>query len=148
LPDTSLFQIEPHQSTVDRDNRTIARPRGNNGMPKVISVHEYILKPDVPPDQFENAVREAEQRGLLALPGLVGYHFVRGIKGPRASQFSAIWIYESRVAWEALWGTVDRPKSKHEYPSNWLEWEDKILAPLLAQEPDTITFNSHEELRL
>jgi hypothetical protein len=42
---------------------------------------------------------------------------VRGIKGPRADQLSAIWIYESREAWEALWGTVDRPKRKQEYPS-------------------------------
>jgi hypothetical protein len=117
-------------------------------MQKVISIHEYSLRPDVSPSQFEEAVREAQSRGLLKLPGLIGYHFVRGIKGPRAHQFSAIWIYESRFAWEALWGTVDRPKRKHEYPENWQEWEDVLLAPLLTQDPDRITFNSHEELKL
>ena len=57
---------------------------------------KYILKPDVPPDQFENAVREAEQRGLLALPGLVGYHFVRGIRvrASRITVFSNLDIRE------------------------------------------------------
>ena len=117
-------------------------------MQKVISIHEYFLRSDVSPSQFEEAVREAQSRGLLTLPGLIGYHFVRGIKGPRTQQFSAIWIYESRHAWEALWGTVDRPKRKHEYPKNWQEWEDVLLAPLLTQDPDTITFNAHEELKL
>jgi hypothetical protein len=117
-------------------------------MRKVISFHEYRLKPNVTFDSFEEAVREAQRRGLFTLPGLIGYHFVRGIKGPRAHQVSAIWIYESREAWEALWGTVDRPKRKYEYPRNWQEWEDFILAPLLAQDPGTITFNAHEELRL
>jgi hypothetical protein len=117
-------------------------------MRKGISIHEYLLKPDVSPDQFEDAVREAERRGLLTLPGLMGYHFVRGIKGSRTLQFTAIWVYESRNAWEALWGTVDMPNRKHEYPTNWQEWEDVILASLLTQDPDTISFNSHEELAL
>jgi hypothetical protein len=117
-------------------------------MPKIISIHEYRLKPNVTFNSFEEAVGQAQRRGLLTLPGLIGYYFVRGIKGPRADQLSAIWIYESREAWEALWGTVDRPKRKHEYPRNWQEWEGLILAPLLIQDPDTITFNAHEELRL
>jgi hypothetical protein len=70
-------------------------------MRKVISIHEYLLKPEVSPDQFEDAVREAQRRGLLTLPGLLGYPFVRGIKGPRTLRFSAIRVYESRNAWEA-----------------------------------------------
>lgn len=115
-------------------------------MGKVVSIHEYVLKPEVSPATFKTAIREAQRRGLLTLPGLVSYHFVTGIKGTRAHQFSAIWIYESRSAWEALWGTVDKPKRKHEYPKNWQDWEDAILAPLLTQDPDTITFNSYEEL--
>jgi hypothetical protein len=115
-------------------------------MPKIISIHEYILKPDVLPQQFEEAVRLAQCRGLLRLPGLIEYRFVRGIKGSHAGQFSAIWIYESRAAWEALWGTVDQPKPKDRYPANWQVWEDEILAPLLAHDPDTITFCTYEEL--
>ena len=34
-------------------------------MPKVISIHEYILKPGIGAEQIENAVRIAERRGLF-----------------------------------------------------------------------------------
>ena len=115
-------------------------------MPKVISIHEYVLKPGVDAHQFENALRIAQGHGLFQLPGLLAYHVVKGIKGARQSQYTAIWIYESREAWEALWGSVEHPRRKHEYPANWQVWEDEILAPLLTQDPDTITFASYEEL--
>src|SRR5262249_49154788 len=36
-------------------------------MALVISVHEYELKPDVHEAAFENAIRDAERRGLLNL---------------------------------------------------------------------------------
>ena len=42
-------------------------------------------------------------RGLLALPGLVAYHFVRGIKGTRASQFGATAVFD----WQSLTGDYD-----------------------------------------
>jgi hypothetical protein len=77
-------------------------------MPKVISIHEYMLQPGVEEHQFANAVRMAQEGGLFRLPGLVAYHFVKGIKGARQGQYTAIWIYESREAWEALWGKVSR----------------------------------------
>ena len=115
-------------------------------MPKVISIHEYVLRPGVDAHQFENALRMAQGRGLFHLPGLVAYHFVKGIKGARQEQYTAIWIYESRQAWEALWGSVEHPRRKQEYPANWLVWEDDILTPLLTQEPDMITFTAYEEL--
>ncbi len=115
-------------------------------MPKVISIHEYVLKPGVTGQQFENALHVARERGLLQLPGLVDYHVIKGIKGGRKGHFTAIWIYESREAWEALWGSVEHPRTKHEYPANWQVWEDELLAPLLTQDPDTITFTSYEEL--
>jgi hypothetical protein len=115
-------------------------------MPHIISIHEYTLKSGVLPQQFEEAVRAAQRRGLFRLPGLIEYRFVRGIKGSRTGQYAAIWIYESSDAWEALWGTVDRPKSKDQYPANWQDWEDEFLAALLTQDPDTISFCSYEEL--
>lgn len=125
-------------------NRT--RRQASTKMPNVISIHEHTLKPEVLPQQFEEAVRLAQRRGLLRLPGLIEYRFIRGIKGSRAGQYSAIWIYESRNGWEALWGPVDRPKPKSQYPANWRAWEDEVLAPLLTQDSDTITFCSYEDL--
>jgi hypothetical protein len=50
---------------------------------KVISVHEYELRSDVPAAAFEHAVRDAERRGLFDLPGLIEHHFLRGLKGAR-----------------------------------------------------------------
>ena len=119
---------------------------GRAHMPKVISIHEYVLKPGVDAHQFERALHIAQERGLFRLPGLAAYHFVKGIKGTRKGHYTAIWIYESRAAWEALWGSVEHPRSKHEYPENWQVWENEILSPLLTRDPDMIMFTSYEEL--
>lgn len=81
-------------------------------MPSIMSIHEYVLKPDVEPRQFEPALATAQARGLLQLPGLVAYHFVKGLKGQRRGQYAAIWVYDSREAWERLWGTPDHPPMK------------------------------------
>jgi hypothetical protein len=115
-------------------------------MPRIISIHEYVLKPGIDAQRFESAVRIARGRGLFHLPGLIACHFVKGIKGRREGDYAAIWIYESRGAWEALWGSVEDPRKKHEYSANWQVWENEILAPLLMREPDTVTFTSYEEL--
>ena len=115
-------------------------------MPEVISVHEYVLKPEADPAAFEAAIQAARERGLLRLPGLVDYHFLRGIRGTRRDQYTAIWIYESRAAWEALWGPVDAPRSKEDYPESWKIWEDEVLAPFLDQDPDKISYTSYEVL--
>ena len=115
-------------------------------MSKVLSVHEYILKPGVDERQFENAIREARNRGLLQLPGLTDYHFVKGIKGSRKGCYAAIWVYESREAWEKLWGTPENPRRKADYPENWKVWEDEVLAPFLNEDPDKIKFTAYEEL--
>jgi hypothetical protein len=115
-------------------------------MAKVISIHEYVLKPTVDGRQFEAAIRTAQMRGLFQFSGLVAYHFVKGIKGSRQGHYTAIWIYDSREAWERLWGSLESPHSQHDYPQSWHVWEDEILAPLLTQAPDTITFTAYEEL--
>lgn len=112
-------------------------------MEKVISIHEYELKPDVEDTAFERALRDAEHQDLFRLPGLVGHHFVKGIKGSRRGKFAALWVYESRSAWEALWGPPDQQKERADYPENWQEWE-KILEPFLIQNPDEITFTAYE----
>ena len=115
-------------------------------MAKVISVHEYELKPGVQEAAFERALHDADRRGLFDLPGLAEHHFLRGLKGARRGAYAAIWIFESRQAWEKLWGPVGSPRPAAEYPESWKIWENTILAPLLAQDPDTIRFTSYEEV--
>jgi hypothetical protein len=110
---------------------------------QVISVHEYELKPSVEGAQFERAFKEAEARGLFELPGLLQYHFVKGIRGVRRGKYAVIWVYESKQAWEQLWGPVDQPIPKSKYPDNWLTWENEVLAPFLRQDPDAISFTSY-----
>ncbi len=115
-------------------------------MAKVISVHEYALKPGVSPQKFERALQHAEGRGLLSLPGLAVYYFVKGIRGARRGAYTAIWIYESLEAWERLWGPVDAPYPPKKYPQNWKVWEEEILAPFLDRDPDRIHYTSYLEL--
>jgi len=59
-------------------------------MARVISIHEYDLKPGADVAAFEQAVRGAERRGLFALAGLVEHHFLKGIKGARRDAYSAV----------------------------------------------------------
>src|SRR5215510_7117902 len=74
-------------------------------MARIISIHEYELKPGSDGQQFEQVIRDAEARSLLRLPGLIARHFVKGTKGARRGVYAAVWIYESRELWEQLWGT-------------------------------------------
>jgi len=116
-------------------------------MARIISVHEYELKPGSNPAQFEQALRDAEARGLFDLPGLVTHHFIKGVKGARLGAYAAVWIYESREAWERLWGTLEHPLGRTEYPEKWRIWEEELLAPILSSHPDAIRFTAYEELR-
>ena len=115
-------------------------------MSKVICIHEYILKPDVSEQRFVEAILSAKERGLLRLPGLVDYYLVKGIRGFRNDCYAAVWIYESKEAWESLWGPRDKPINKTDYPKNWKVWEDDVLSPFLDQDPDKIKFTSYQEL--
>jgi hypothetical protein len=115
-------------------------------MASVISIHEYELKPGADEVAFERAIHDAQRRGLFALPGLAGHHFLKGIKGARKGGYTAVWVYESREAWEKLWGSLEAPRQFADYPTKWKVWENEILAPFLLQHPDAIRFTSHEEL--
>ena len=115
-------------------------------MAHVISIHEYDLRPGIDPARFEQALHGAEARGLLKLPGLITHYFVKGTKGARAGAYAAVWIYESREAWEQIWGRPERPKAPDEYPENWKVWEETVLAPFLGQHPDQIRFTTYEVL--
>jgi heme-degrading monooxygenase HmoA len=115
-------------------------------MARVFSIHEYELKPDVQEDAFKRALHDAERRGLFDLHGLIGHHFLRGLKGAQRGAYTAIWIFESREAWERLWGTIEAPRPVAEYPETWKIWENEILARFLIRDPDTIRFTSYEEI--
>jgi hypothetical protein len=115
-------------------------------MPRVISVHEYVLKPGVNPQEFERAISKASRDGLLQLPGLIEHYFLKGIRGAREGQYTAVWIFESQDSWSELWGPVGQPMEKSEYPRNWQIWEQEVLAPFLAQDPDQIRFSAYLEI--
>ena len=114
-------------------------------MARLVSIHDYELKAGIDGAAFERAVQQAEARGLFTLPGLVSHHFVKGIKGTRRGAYAAVWIYESRDAWQRLWGSPEQPRPIDAYPTNWRIWEEEILAPLLDRRPDTISFTTYEE---
>jgi len=57
-----------------------------------------------------------------------------------------VWVYESREAWERLWGTRERPRRLDDYTASWRIWEDELLAPLLSDHPDAVRFTAYEEL--
>ena len=116
-------------------------------MATIISIHEYDFRPDVDPEAFEAAWQQAVKRGLFRLPGLLEYHLVRGVKGRRRGKYAAIWIYESREAWEKLWGTPEQPLPPQNYPESWRIWEAEILAPFLDRDPDRITYTTYESLQ-
>ena len=115
-------------------------------MSSIISIHYYELKPEVSEEEFEQTIKKAEEKNLLNLPGLKHHYFIKGIRGTRKNKYAAIWIYESKEAWEKLWGPEDNPLSKKEYPESWNKWEDEVLAAFLIEDPDKITFTSYEKL--
>ena len=115
-------------------------------MGRIISIHEYDLKPEVDIGQFERVLRDAEARGLLQLPGLVAHHFLKGAKGVRRGAYAVLWIFESREAWERLWGTPEHPRRPQEYPDTWKIFEEELLAPFLEHRPDDLRFTAYEEL--
>jgi hypothetical protein len=117
-------------------------------MARIISIHEYDLRLGINPARFEQALRDAETRGLFDLPGLTAHHFVKGVKGARPHAYAAVWVYESREAWERLWGTPEQPREPTEYPAKWRIWEEELLGPILSGHPDAIRFTAYEELRL
>ncbi len=52
-------------------------------MLKIISIHEYILKPGVSKPHFVKAILNTKEGGLLRQPGLAHYYLVKGIRGFR-----------------------------------------------------------------
>jgi len=114
-------------------------------MGKIISIHEYELRPGVAENDFENALRQARESGLLSLPGLDLIYFGKGIRGQRKGRYVAIWVYTDLGLWEQNWGPADQPISSSNYPAEWRFWEQNILNKYLDRAPDTITFTAYRE---
>lgn len=110
----------------------------------VISVHIYSLQDGVTPERFRETVRAAAELGLFKLHGLASWWFGDRIKGPLGGHAASIWIYESRPAWEALWGTVEEPFPPEKYPPGWKIWEQEHLGPLLDRPADKIDFATYQ----
>ena len=111
----------------------------------ITSIRHYELAESAEPADFHDAVETAVIRGLFErIPGLVDYRILRGIRGDRAGEFAAIWTYEREERWTAVWGPVDDPVPKTEYPDAWLVWEDELLEPILSGDPDRIEHTSYE----
>lgn len=115
-------------------------------MARVVSIHRYLLREGFGPEALVDAATRAEGRGLFELPGLDDYVFLEGMKGGQRGRCAALWIYGSEEAWKALWGPSSDPKPKSQYPEKWIIWEDQLLAPILAEDPDRIGFTSYREL--
>jgi hypothetical protein len=111
----------------------------------ITSVHHYELAESAEPADFHEAVEEALSRDLFeSIPALVDYQILRGIRGERTDEFAAVWMYESIEAWTEVWGPIGEPVPKTEYPDEWLTWEDDLLDPILAEDPDKIEYTSYE----
>lgn len=111
----------------------------------MISVHEYELAPGTTREDFVEVVRTAEARGLFDIEGLRDHEFLLGVRGAGKGELAALWRWESRQAWEEVWGPVGDPKPPAEYPERWREWE-ALLGPLLSDDPDEIRFTSYRRL--
>ena len=114
-------------------------------MGRIFSIHEYDLRSDVEGADFERELRQGGAGGILQIPGLVSHQFGRGVKGARLGGHAALWIYESRDAWERLWGPPERPLPPEAYPPDWRRWEE-ILSPFLAVPAHTVRFTAYEEI--
>ena len=113
-------------------------------MGQVFSLHEYELNPGVEASAFEEAIQRLRRRGVPALPGLTGFRLIKGIKGQRRGLYAVLWTYESRRAWEQLWGPPEQPLPRSACPASWHAWEE-TLQPFLDREPDRIAFTVYEE---
>ena len=112
-------------------------------MARIVAVHELDLKPGVDRAEFERVVREST-RGLdRAMPGLRQRLFLLGYKAARKGEYAMLWVFESRAALEAMFGTEHDPKPG---PEAFVRYEAAIGPYLAAARPELIRFTDYEEI--
>jgi len=114
-------------------------------MNKIFSLHIYPLKKGIRADDFHRIVLEYLEREFAGFPGLLEWTLLNGIKGEHEGKYGILWVYSSRTSWERIWGPVDHPKTREDYPSQWKSWET-FLSTLLDREPDKILFTTFEQV--
>jgi hypothetical protein len=104
----------------------------------VICIHEHELRPDVHVQQYENEVSAALQK--MNIPGLSRAYHLKGFKGERKGRYAVLWVFESPEAIEDNFGTPAHPR----WPTDWLFYENEILAKHLTCHPDAIFFTDYQ----
>ncbi|HIE11369.1 MAG TPA: hypothetical protein EYP62_07110 [Kiritimatiellae bacterium] len=115
-------------------------------MGRIVSIHEYELRPGVDPAEFERDVLRYWEAGRPRVPGLEDRWLLKGIKGHRRRRYAAVWIYRDRASWEAVWGPPHRPVEGRSYPPEWIAWEE-FIGRFLDRDPDRIVFSAYEVCR-
>jgi hypothetical protein len=110
---------------------------------RIVAVHELELKAGVDPDAFERVVRKELTDLGLHMPGLVERRFLRGYKGAREGGYAMLWVFESRTALEAMFGSPERPEAG---PDAFVRYEAAIGPFLAAPRPDLIRYTDYLEI--
>jgi nicotinamidase-related amidase len=103
----------------------------------VFSVHEHELKPDINIEKYEQEVGLALSQ--LRVPGLLHAYLIKGFKGKRKEGYGVLWVWENQQAIHENFGTPEHPK----WPSDWLHYENEVLAKYLIRHPDKIDFTTY-----
>jgi hypothetical protein len=112
-------------------------------MARIVALHELELKPGVDRREFEESVRAATVGLAGEMPGLVERIFLLGYKAARKGEYAMLWVFESRAALEALFGTEEEPSAG---PAAFVRYEAAIGPYLSAPRPDLIRFTDYEEI--
>lgn len=112
-------------------------------MARIVAVHELDLKPGVDRAEFERVVHAASGGLEQHMPGLAERLFLLGYKAARKGEYAMLWIFQSRAALEAMFGTEEDPKPG---PDAFVRYEAAIGPYLSAARPDLIRFTDYEEI--
>ena len=112
-------------------------------MKRIFAIHEYELMNDVVPQEFELVMKNTLMSAELDMPGLESRHLLKGYKAERKGKYAVLWIFKSQQALEELFGTEHQPKRG---PSNFVNYDDKVLSKFLRRPADKILFTDYWEL--
>lgn len=106
-------------------------------MAAVIAIHEHELKPFANSALYEEEVAMALKK--MHVKGLLHAYHLKGFKGERVDRYAVVWIFENPQALEENFGTPNDRK----WPTDWLFYENEILAKYLLCPPDKISYTDY-----